>query len=488
MTLLYVLAALVAGTLLGYLIAISIKNRNSVDKHLYDDLNKNYQQLQLQQTQSVSKTTLEQLYVSKELHQHTLKQIQEQKFEKDELQRYLQAKDSELVQLHTACASLKKENENLQDKMSDFKEEVIRLQELSEEKFKNLATEILNHNSKEFALNNKSNMDILLNPLKQDITQFKKTIEETRKEDIQDITSLKKELEALQKMNQQLSGDAQRLSKALQSDVKVQGNWGEDRLKLILEAEGLEKYIDYSTQGAFKDTEENITRKPDLILNLPGGQHIIIDSKVSLNAYIQYFNAQDNNEKKSYLQQLAKNIIHHIDDLSAKNYQHLQGLNAPPFVFMFMHFESALSLALNENPDIFDRALKKNIVIITPTTLVAAMKMVKMIWQKENRVKNVEEIFKQCGALHDKFVSFLEDMSRLGDSLQSANNSYTKALNKLSEGARRGDTITGKIDNIKRLEAKTTKQIPQQFISDISLLEDDFTGSRDAEADVEEDA
>jgi len=259
----------------------------------------------------------------------------------------------------------------------------------------------------------------------------------------------------------------------LKSEVKMQGNWGEDRLNMILEVEGLQKYIDYSREEMYRDEEQEKNRKPDFILNLPNGKHIIIDSKVSLTAYINYFNAPTAEEKIEHLKQHLRSVTDHINILADKNYQSLAGLNTPDYVFMFMPVESALTLALNQNPEIFNNALKRKIVLITPTTLVATLKIVKILWQKENQVKNVEEIFRQCGELYNKFASFLEDMDRVETALNSATKAHNDAMNSLKDGSRRGNTIIGRFENIRKLEAKTNKKIPAKHLNEIELLPDD---------------
>ena len=252
--------------------------------------------------------------------------------------------------------------------------------------------------------------------------------------------------------------------------MKVQGNWGEDRLRLILESEGLQQYIDYTREEVHRDTEADRNRRPDFILKLPDGKHLVIDSKVSLNAYVAYFNASEPEEKKGHLRQLVKNINEHIDELSGRNYHSLGSLNTPDFVFLFMHFESALTLALNESPDIFTRALKKKIVLITPSTLVATFKIVRLLWQHENRTRNVEEIFRQCGLLYDKFALFLEEMQSLGNNLKQATNAYDDAMNRLKDGKRKGDTIIGRFETIRNLDARTNKNLPKEIITEMDIL------------------
>lgn len=387
-----------------------------------------------------------------------------------EREKEIERKAKDIIGLSSQLSGLQVEKDKLNEKLADFGQELLKMQENNREQFRNMATDILREKSKDFAETNKTSLDHILAPLKTDIGQFKKTIEDTRKEDIQEFTSLKKEIESLSKLNVQLSEDAQRLAGALRSDVKVQGNWGEDRLRLILESEGLQKYIDFTSEEVLRDTEEDRNRRPDIILKLPDGKHLVIDSKVSLNAYVAYFNASDPDEKKAYMKQLVRNIQEHIDELSAKNYHSLSGLNTPDFVFMFMHFESALTLALNENPEIFNRALKKKIVLITPSTLVATFKIVRLLWQNENRVRNVEEIFRQCGLLYDKFISFLDEMNKVGNNLRQAGNAFDDAMKRLKDGKRKGDTIIGKFEMIKDLDAKTTKSLPDNLITEIDLL------------------
>jgi DNA recombination protein RmuC len=192
-----------------------------------------------------------------------------------------------------------------------------------------------------------------------------------------------------------------------------------------------------------------------------------------LTAYVNYCNASLPEDRARYLKQHLKSVTDHIDYLSDKQYQSLQGLQTPDYVFLFMPIESAITLALNENEDIFTRALNKKIVLITPTTLVATLKVVKIIWQKENQVKNVELIFKQCGALYDKFVTFLEEMEKVGMGLQSAGKSYKEAMDRLKDGVRKDDTIIGRFETIKKLEAKTNKSIPRKYLDELDIYNDE---------------
>ena len=269
---------------------------------------------------------------------------------KDQLTRAekeLSSQSQEILGLTNQLTALELNEKHLQDKITGFKEELQRMHDLSHEQFKNIATRILEERQTTFVATNKKELNEILNPFREGLSEFRKKVEDTRKEDIADLTSLKKEIEGLEKLNFQLSEDARRLATALKADVKVQGNWGEDRLNMILEAEGLQKYIDYTREEQYQDEDRNRMRKPDYILRLPGGKHIIIDSKVSLTAYSNYFNAETPEQKAVSLKQHVKSITDHINILADKSYQSLAGLNTPDYVFMFMPIESALTLAMN---------------------------------------------------------------------------------------------------------------------------------------------
>jgi DNA recombination protein RmuC len=393
--------------------------------------------------------------------------------ELEEARSKLSEKDQQLLELTKALTALRKDEEAVNEKLATFKDDLDRLHRLSKEEFRNLAGDILEEKKKLFVETNRTELGNIINPLKNDLDVFKKAVEETRKEDIREFTSLKDEIHSLHQLNTQLSDDARNLAKALKSDTKVQGSWGEDRLLYILESEGLQPYIDFTVQETIRDVENDINRRPDCILKLPNNKHLVIDSKVSLTAYVNYCNATAPEERAKYLKLHLKSITDHIDFLADKQYHALQGLQTPDYVFLFMPIESAITLALNENEDILNRALNKKVVLITPTTLVATLKVIKIIWQKENQVKNVEMIFKQCGALYDKFVMFLEEMERVGNGLQTANRSYNEAMDRLKDGARKGDTIIGRFEAIKKLEAKTNKSIPKKYIDELEIISDD---------------
>ncbi|MDO6432993.1 DNA recombination protein RmuC [Flavitalea sp. BT771] len=385
----------------------------------------------------------------------------------------LTSQEQELSGLTNQLTVLEQNEKHLQEKITGFKDELQSMHDLSHEQFRNIAAKILEDRQTAFVATNKKELNDILTPFKDGLSEFRKKVEDTRKEDIADLTSLKKEIESLEKLNSQLSEDARNLATALKSEVKIQGNWGEDRLNMILEAEGLQQYIDFTREEQYVDEDKDRVRRPDYILRLPNGKHIIIDSKVSLTAYSNYFNADTPEQKAGFLKQHVKSISDHIRSLADKNYQSLAGLHTPDYIFMFMPIESALTLAMNQNGELFTQALNRKIVLITPTTLVATLKVVRLLWQKENQVKNVEEIFKQCGALYDKFVDFIGDMDRIEEALNGAGAAYRDAMYKLQSGERKGYTIMGRMEAIRRLEARVSKVIPAKHLTDLDTPEEE---------------
>jgi DNA recombination protein RmuC len=367
----------------------------------------------------------------------------------------------------------KAERNALGDKLKTVKEEMTNLHNYFKDQFTLQAEAVLESKSNVFKTTNRSELDIILTPLKEKIKEFGEKINDTREKQIADITSLKSEIQGLAVLNNQLSEDANKLVLALKSDNKVQGNWGEDRLRMLIENEGLEKHIDYTAQGVFKSDEYETSKQPDYIIKLPENKSLIIDSKVSLKSYVDYFNSSDIIDKASHLKRHIESVKTHIDSLSTKEYHKINGINTTDYVLLFMPIENAYTLVLNENPDMFNYALNKKIIILTPTTLVATLKVVKLLWQKEQRVENIEKVFKLCGSLYDKFVGFANDMLDIKKRIRDADNAYDAAMNKLKDGKKRGETIIGRIENIRKLEATVKNKMPDAFLAEIELLDAD---------------
>ncbi|MBL4592597.1 MAG: DNA recombination protein RmuC, partial [Flavobacteriales bacterium] len=260
--------------------------------------------------------------------------------------------------------------------------------------------------------------------------------------------------------NQQMREDAQSLTKALKGDSKVQGNWGELILEKILESSGLIEGEEFETQHS-STNDEGKRLQPDIIINLPENKHIVVDAKVSLKAYEQYVNSSDNDEQKTYLKNHINSVKDQIKNLSEKNYSSAYGINSPDFVLMFMPIESSFGLAMQNDHGLYQYAWDKKVVIVTPSTLLATLKTIKSVWANEKQTKNAIEIARQAGALHDKFVNFVEDMEKIKKSLEQSNTSYDKAFNKLKSG--KGNLIDATI-RLEKLGVKTKKQLPNEVL------------------------
>ena len=325
--------------------------------------------------------------------------------------------------------------------------------------FKILANSILEENSEKFKKQNKDQIGSILEPLGEEIKKFKKKIEDNNIDFVERNTVLDQKIQSLNKLNEQLSKDANNLASALKGDSKTQGDWGEAQLEVLLEKSGLMKDVHYSTQGGYKDEEGNI-KKPDFIVSLPENKHLIIDSKVSLTAYELFYNSEKDDQKENLKNHIGS-IRKHFKDLSSKNYTELYGINTPDQVFMYIPIEPALFLALQEDKNIFMDAYNKRVVLVSNTTLLSTLRVVSELWQFDDQKRNVLEIAKQSGLLYDKFEGFVSDLIKVGNNINSSQTSYQDAMNKLSEG--KGNLVS-KVENLKKLGAKTKKNLPQKLL------------------------
>lgn len=375
-----------------------------------------------------------------------------------ETKQQLEQKQNELQENIKISAEYKSKNDALQEKLDSQKEEIERIRVDLNKEFRLMAGEIMEEKTKSFSEMNAEKIGSILNPLKEKIQSFEKKVDETYNNETREKESLRKELEQIVKANIKISDDAQKLTLALKGDSKLQGDWGEMQLETLLEKSGLQKGIHYLCQPNYK-TDENTNVRPDFIINLPDNKNFIIDSKVSLTAYERYFNAEDDNQRKIALNEHLQSINKHIQELSGKNYPSLYGINSPDYVFLYVAVEPALNLALQNDLELFEKAMRKNIVLVSATTLLATMRTVSFIWRQENQKNNVLAIATESGKLYDKFVGFLEDMAKIGKSLDASSTSYHNAMNKLSESSKYGDTILGRMENLKKLGANTQKKI-----------------------------
>lgn len=348
----------------------------------------------------------------------------------------------------------------LEEKLQKNKAEVEKLQEKFTKDFEILANRILEEKSSKFTLQNKENIKNILEPLQAKIQTFEKKVEDINKEDIQRNSALIQKIKSLESLNQQMSQDAINLTNALKGESKTQGDWGEIQLEVLLEKAGLTKGLHFTTQGGFRD-DNDLLKKPDFIINLPDNKQLIIDSKVSLTAYENYFNAENDVNQKIALKNHLISIRKHFKELGEKNYTNLYGINTPDYVLMFVPIEPALLIALHEENKIYLEALDRNVVLVSTSTLLATLSTVASIWKQEDQKRNVMEIAKESGLLYDKFEGFVQDLIKIGKTLNSSQESYQNAMNKLSSG--KGNMIK-KIENLKKLGAKTKKSLPQNIL------------------------
>ena len=351
------------------------------------------------------------------------------------------------------------ENSNLKEKLEVNKLEVEKLQEKFTKEFENLANKILTNNSKTFKEQNKESIKGILNPLKEKIEGFEKKVAESQKESIGMHSALKEQLRGLKDLNLQMSKEAINLTKALKGDSKVQGDWGETQLEMLLEKANLTKGIHFQTQGGYRDDDGKL-KKPDFIINLPDDRHLIIDSKVSLTAYEAYTSNDDEAEKENSLKKHLESLRKHIKDLSSKKYDRLYEINTPDYVLMFVPIEPALMIALNNSNDLYLEALDKNVVLVSTSTLLATLSTVSSMWRQENQKKNVLAIAEQAGKLYDQFVNLTDDLIKVGNQLKTVQGSYDTSMKKLTG---KGNLIT-KVERIKVLGAKTSKNLNKNLL------------------------
>ncbi|MDZ7765096.1 MAG: DNA recombination protein RmuC [Melioribacteraceae bacterium] len=383
-------------------------------------------------------------------------------YEKDltELKEAVEKERTRFLELNSQFSGIKTENKNLEEKLAEHKKEVEELQERFRTEFKNLANEILEDKSKRFAQQNQENLKTILDPLRDRITDFRKRVDEIHQSDTKSYSELNTHLKNLQELNKRMSDEAENLTKALKGDTKVMGSWGEFILEKILERSGLVKDEHYTVQESFTD-ETGRRLRPDVIIKLPEKKSVIIDSKVSLVAYEKYASAENEVEIETAIKDHLISIRGHIRGLSAKDYQNIEDLNPPDFVLMFIPIEPAFSLAVQKEPAIFNEAFDKNIVIVSPSTLLATLRTIENIWRRESQNRNAMEIAKQSGALYDKFVGFVEDLADIGKRLDQSKDAYRKAMNKLHDGQ---GNIVRRIESIKELGAKASKTIPDNLL------------------------
>lgn len=394
----------------------------------------------MNQYNSESKQYLYQLEIEQNRFQEAKVEIENLRLERDDLLSEYSKSNSELNFLKTKFDDQKREIEQLQIKFT--------------ETFENLANRILDEKSEKFVATNKTQIENILNPLQEKIKSFEERVEITHKDHLIQQTSLKEQITFLSSLNKQMTQETINLTNALKGDSKVQGNWGEVILERILEKSGLEKDREYEVQKSFNLEGKRV--QPDVVIHLPNDKKMIIDSKVSLTAYERFCNETDEMEKQNFLKQHILSVANHIKQLSEKNYQHIYEVASPDFILMFVPIETAFALAINNDPNLYNQAFEKNIVIVTTSTLLATLKTIDSLWKNEKQQNNALEIAKQAGLLYDKFVGFVDDIQNIEKNIDRSKLDIEKAKNKLFLG---NGNLVNAADKIVQLGAKAKKKL-----------------------------
>jgi DNA recombination protein RmuC len=360
-----------------------------------------------------------------------------------------------------------KSEENLlaqREKQAQQELYITELQQRFKVEFENIANKLLEEKSAKFTEHNKAHLDIILNPLKENIKAFEEKVEKVYKSESDERNVLKGVISELMSQSKQIQEDANNLTRALKGDSKKQGNWGEVILERILERSGLVRDREYRMQANLTHTDGS-RFQPDVIIDLPDDKHIIVDAKVSLVAYERLVSADHDEDREVHLKHHILSIKTHIQSLSGKNYHDLYQINSPDFVMLFIPIESSFGIAVQQDAELFNFAWDRKVVIVSPSTLLATLRTISSIWKQERQNRNVLEIARLSGSMYDKFVGFLTDMESIGRNIKQSQDAYDKALNKLSTGS---GNLSNTSERIKKLGAKATKQIDTKFLdSDI---------------------
>ncbi|MFV0365227.1 MAG: DNA recombination protein RmuC [Mangrovibacterium sp.] len=391
---------------------------------------------------------------------NTQQNFAEHRAQHNQLQEEKRALQENFDTQHTDLLHTQAQFKALQEKLAQQQQDMDKLQKKFQMEFENVANKILEVNSEKFTEKNQKNIHEILNPLHEKLKSFEKKVEDTYEKGLKDQTDMKAELKKLQDLNHRISQEAHSLTKALQSDNKKQGNWGEMILDKVLERSGLREGAEYSKQYS-AENDEGKRLQPDVVINLPDDKHIIVDSKVSLVAYTNWVNAEDEAEKAACKKAHIASLQAHVKGLSEKHYNNLKGINSPDFVLLFLPIESSFSMAIEGDNDLYGYAWDRKVVIVSPSTLLATLRTVASIWKQENQTRNILEIADAGAKLYDKFVGFVEDMEKIGKGIESTRISYDNAMKKLSEG--RGNLVNS-TQKLRKLGVKSKKDLPEHML------------------------
>lgn len=461
MEFLYLIIGIITGGIIGFLAARLLAGKKGPADH--------------QVAEAMEKSRLEERVVS--LQREKENQLTEWNKYKSELQQQLSEERNGHTHAQKMLAELATLNRTLEEKLETQKTELELLQKKFTTEFENIANRLLEEKSQKFTEQNKNNLDIILNPLKEKIKDFENKVEKAYSEENKERITLKTEIKNLFELNQKISEEANNLATALKGNNKTQGNWGEMILERILEISGLQKDVEYRTQ--FSTTNEEGKRlQPDVVILLPDEKNLVIDSKVSLVAYEQFINAENEDDRQRFLKQHLDSIRMHIKGLSEKNYTELAGVKTPDFVLLFIPVEASFAAALQGDPEIYNFAWDKKIVLVSPTTLLATLRTVSSVWKQEKQVKNALTIAEEAGKMYDKFVALTDDLLKVGKLIDDSKKVYADAMNKFIDG--KGNLVK-RAEDLKQLGVKTSKNFNPQLLDRANSQVLDITKKNDDE-------
>ncbi|ADV46053.1 DNA recombination protein RmuC [Nitratifractor salsuginis] len=456
--LLWLLGGFVGGVLLTTLWAwrlASLRRRRwEEERQTFEERLAESEIREVQQQERLSRLEQERIRLLTEL-----KRIPELRGELEEAQRRLDLGAEERSELEREAERLQTRLEEQERHYRQLTEELKEARETQRKEFERLASQIMERNALRFKAVSQEGVAQILKPLQQQVESFRKRIDEVHGEESRELASLLGEIRTLRELNQRIGKEAENLTRALKGESKTQGIWGEMVLERILEASGLRRGEEFEREVSLQDGQ-NRRFRPDVIVHLPGGRDIVIDAKTSLRAYERYVNAESEEERHLHARAHLSAVKEHIAALAEKNYAGLEGIETLDFIFMFLPIEGALSLALQEDPGLYERALERKIVLVSPTTLLVALRAVESSWKRERQNRNAREIARRAGALYDKFALFATDLEKLGRQIETTQGTYRTLWNRLGQGK---GNILRQIEGLRELGASTSKELPPKL-------------------------